>query len=227
MAAQPYKAVTQLFSESSIIVRRNLRLFIILNIIAILNTAWTVGRDLRGTTSGAGWRAMLENSYLGSSSGQDSSAVFGVAAFVLTIVLSLMATILAVKAVKGGVVAFEDVWDSFKRNWWRMILVVLVLILLVIPGLILLIIPGLYIASRLSLALYILIDQNTGVMEAVNKSWALTKGRAWPVFTAVFFGVLLNIPSVIPIVGPIVALVLTILYACGGPLRYFEYKKAK
>jgi hypothetical protein len=153
------------------------------------------------------------------------SGWLSVVSFVLGIALSMMATILAVQAAKSSkIVQFDSVWDTFKKTWWKLILLVIAIGVLVVAGLILLIWPGLYIGSRLALAPYLLIDQNKGITESMNASWALTKGRAWPVFTAIFFGLILSLPSIVPVIGSIVALVLGIAYSCALPLRYYEYK---
>ena len=54
--------------------------------------------------------------------------------------------------------------------------------LAVLGGAILLIVPGIILAIRLQYAGYLLVDKNTGVMEALKKSMAMTKGVAWDLF---------------------------------------------
>jgi len=224
--AATYKPVGQLFSESSTIVKRNLRLFVWLNIINIFNVAWQIGLVLRDKTNGGSWGHTIWNSFTDGSD-YHINGYINLLLVVAQVVLVMLSTILAVKAVRKNVVDFGDVWDTFKAIWWKLILVAVVVGIPIGVGLILFLLPGLYLLSRLILAPYILIDQQGGVMESANRSWELTKGRAWPVFVAFLFGAILELPSIVPVVGQIVALILTILYSAGTPLRYFELKGSK
>lgn len=49
-------------------------------------------------------------------------------------------------------------------------------------GLILLVVPGLYVLSRLFLAVPSLVVEREGALAGLQRSWDLTKGRAWRVF---------------------------------------------
>jgi hypothetical protein len=226
MAAQTLKSPIQLFQESSQAVKRNLSLFIFLNAVSILGTAWDVGLDIRDKASGSGWQQIFVHTFTGGSGPALNGSVTLLLIFAGVISYLLLA-ILNVKAAHKAVVDFGEVWETFKALWWKIILVGLVIVVLIVAGLIAFIIPGLYLIGRLALAPAILIDQNTDVMEALNKSWGYTKGHAWPVFLAVGFGVLLEITSVIPFIGPIIATVLAIAYSVAIPIRYFELKGSK
>lgn len=58
----------------------------------------------------------------------------------------------------------------------------LITMLMVVPGLILLIVPGVYLATRLFAISQIIVLEKLGPVEAVTRSFALTKGRAGHVF---------------------------------------------
>lgn len=226
--ATKYKTVGELFSESSAVVKRNLRLFIVFNILTILSVAWTIGLVLRDKAQGHDWGSVIWRSFFDANPDYKINSGLNLLISVAGIVLYILAAILAVKAAQHHKeVAFADVWETFQDKWWKIILTIVLIAIPVLAGLILLILPGLYLLARLGLAPYAVIDQDLGPAEAVTKSWDMTRGRAWPVFVAVFFGAILQIPSIIPVIGSIISLILTIAYSAGTPIRYFEYKKVK
>lgn len=221
--ATKYKTLGELFSESAQAVKRNLRLFIIFNILTILGVAWGIGSALRDKAAGNDWATVLWHSFTGEADYRINPTLNSLLTLA-GLVLYIMVTILAVKAARQKIVSFEEVWEEFKLKWWKVILTVVAIAIPIIAGLIVLIIPGLYLVGRLGLAPYIVIDQEIGPLDAVNKSWQMTKNKAWPVFVAILFGVLLQVPSIVPVVGPVISLILAIAYSVGVPIRYFEMK---
>jgi len=65
--------------------------------------------------------------------------------------------------------------------------------LIVILGFILLIVPGIYFAIRLTYVIYFLVDQKSGPIEAVKKSWKLTKGHFFSILGLYLVLVLVNL----------------------------------
>lgn len=86
-------------------------------------------------------------------------------------------------------------------------LVTLLTGLIVLGGFILLIIPGIFFAFRLKFAVYLVIDKNLGPVEAIKKSWKITKGNVWNLF---FFGILLGLINILGFICLIVGLFITI-----------------
>jgi uncharacterized membrane protein len=225
MSSHSLKSPVQLLKESSAAVRRNLTLFIFLNAVGILGTAWDIGLDIRDKSKGSSLQQVFTHTFTGSGSDQGLNGAV-VLIFVLAgIVLYLLAAILTVLAAKKQTVKFDEVWRIFKDKWLKIIGVELLVVLLVVVGCVFLLIPGLYLLGRLAIAPALLIDQDVGIMDAMNASWEYTRGKAWPVFVAFFFGALLSVTSVIPFIGPIVATALSIAYSVAIPIRYFELKK--
>lgn len=229
MSLVGYKSVTTLFKESQLIVRRNLWLFVFVNTVTIINIAWQIGTSLRDKTNGSDWGKIISNSILGSP-GPHLTAGSGILVAilgVLSIILGLMAPILELRAAQNKKVNLSDIWSELTDKWLKLIAVFILTGLIIVVGLVALIIPGLYLMGRLLISPYVLIDQNTGVIEALNRSWEMTKGWTWSVLSVALFGIVLALPNVIPIVGPAVAFVLTVLYSVALPLRYLEIKKTK
>jgi hypothetical protein len=229
MASTKYKSVTGLFRESSQIIQRNLYPFIVVNILAALSVVWQAGQNVRDKNNGTSWHAVFEHGVFGNGSDLSypgASAGLLVAIFIVgSIILALMNVILTLRAANKKTVELGEVWEEFKAKAWRLIGVEVLTGLIIIVGLILLIVPGIYFLGRLYMAPYILLDQDTGIREAINRSWELTAGRMTHIYTVILFAVLLSLPNIIPLIGPAIAFALTFLYSVATPLRYFELKK--
>lgn len=229
MAAKTYKSPLELFKQSYGAVRRNLGVFLILNVLTVLDLAWNLGTNVREKTHGADWGTIFTNSLFGSNGSYPSvgGGILIAVLAILAIILALMAEILAIRAAQHNKVELGDIWNEFKVKGLRLLLLEILLVIIVGAGLILLIIPGVYLIGRLAIAPYVLIDKNTKVVEALNRSWELTKGRMWQIYTVILFGIVLALPNVIPFFGPIIAFALALAYSVALPLRYLELKGRK
>jgi hypothetical protein len=69
-------------------------------------------------------------------------------------------------------------FSTWGRMWWARFLSTLVIVL----GLLLLIIPGLYLGVRLCLAESIIVTEQTSGVDALKRSFELTKNRFWMTF---------------------------------------------
>jgi hypothetical protein len=54
----------------------------------------------------------------------------------------------------------------------------------IVCGLVLPVVPGIILAVRWSIAVPVLLGEETGVIESLRRSWAETKGRFWPTLAA-------------------------------------------
>lgn len=229
MARTDYKSVTTLFKESSAAVRRNLGVFIILNIVGFLDLAWQLGTNIKDKTNGSPWENIISNGITG---GHGPGFMAGSGGLLLILVIlgvafSLMTTILSLQAAKKQTVSFTEVWEEFKTVWFKLLIVVIFSALLIGFSFVLLIIPGLFVLPRLVLAPYVMLDQKLGVMDSLNRSWEITKGHSKIIWLMVLFGLVLALPNVVPFLGPIVAFALGVLYSVAAPLRYLEIKGSK
>jgi hypothetical protein len=221
------KSLGQIFKESAQAVRRNLSLFIFLNTITILGTAWDIGSDIGGKSSNYSWGQNFIHSFSNTGSGAKMSTWLILLLLLAGIFLYLILEVVAVLAARHQNVKFSEAWEVFRTKWWKIILAELLFFIIVGVGLIALIVPGLYLLSRLAIWPLIVIDQDVSIAQALNRSWELTKGRAWIVFTTAFLALILSLPSLIPVIGPIIATILTIAYSVALPIRYFELKREK
>ncbi len=74
-------------------------------------------------------------------------------------------------------------------------------------GFILLIIPGIIFLIRLQYVTYLIVDKNLPPVEAVKKSWEMTKGNTWNLF---LFGILLFLVNVLGAIFLLVGLFVTV-----------------
>ena len=79
--------------------------------------------------------------------------------------------------------------------FFKAFLLTLVLSLITLVGLILFVIPGIYLASRLILAPFFLIIENSSITEALDKSWNVTKSNQIKfIYLVLFYWFILLVP---------------------------------
>jgi uncharacterized membrane protein len=123
-------------------------------------------------------------------------------------------------------------WPSVRRSlhfFWRILGLTLLRFILVFCGLILLVVPGLIVLRRYMLAPYYLIDEDLGVFEAMRRSLKGSKtfsGALWGLIgvyvVVAVASILLNI---IPIVGWLFSIVLSLVTLCLAAVRYVQVRE--
>ena len=94
---------------------------------------------------------------------------------------------------------FSDLF--YIKPFWYFLLGSLIRGIITCIGFILLIIPGIVFSIRLQFVTYLIIDKNMHPVDAIKKSWEMTRKNTWNLF---FFGILL---ALINILGALVLLV--------------------
>ena len=115
-----------------------------------------------------------------------------------------------------------DIYDKDKSSFatlfsrWRLLLrsigATILMGLATVAGLICLIIPGLWIAARLALFMEVLVDTNTGVINSLKRSFAITRGVALKLFACGLVTTLINMLSVVGFVVTIPPMMLAWTY---------------
>lgn len=75
-----------------------------------------------------------------------------------------------------------DVFSGFRRNYLNIVLAHLLVVAIVIFGLFLVIVPGIVFGVRLSFVPYLVMDKGLDPVQAVEKSWNMTRGHGWAIF---------------------------------------------
>jgi hypothetical protein len=107
---------------------------------------------------------------------------------------------LFLKAMREEEFEIRDLFDGFTDMYVNIILSNLIVFALVGLGFVMLIIPGIILLCRLAFVPYIVMDQKLEPMQAIEKSWQMTRGHGWEIF---FMGIL----SFFLIIGGIICLI--------------------
>lgn len=98
--------------------------------------------------------------------------------------------------------------------------------LITLVGFILLIVPGVFMMKRYLLSSYYLIDKNLGVFEAMRQSVEASRRFSGPVWGLLGVTILIQVPSIVPILGLLVSTILSVLYTGAPAVRYGEIRAA-
>ncbi|WP_256010667.1 hypothetical protein [Desertivirga xinjiangensis] len=97
----------------------------------------------------------------------------------------------------------DEVWSYFKYFFWRFIGSNIVFGILIVIGLLLFLIPGIYLLTVISISLTVLVIENTGLTDALDRGYRLVKGNWWaatgPIFVVFFVVFALMVITFIPI----------------------------
>ncbi len=147
----------------------------------------------------------------------------------LTILVGLALTaplsLYQLRLAQGRPIVVRDILTSGLRRILGFFLMNIVIIVCVFAGLLLFIVPGIIIGLRLILANYAFFDMNLGPLEAVQKSFDMTKGYFREI--AGYAGVIILLSLVagvvnlfIPVFGNMLANAVTIVYGVIGAWLY-------
>ena len=110
-------------------------------------------------------------------------AIFGLAyGFLFLPVIDYGEKFLFLKAMRDEETDLKFLFDGFRNKYLQIVLANLIVFALVIIGFVLLIVPGIIIACRLAFVPYLVMDKDMEAMQAVEKSWQMTKGHGWKIF---------------------------------------------
>lgn len=140
------------------------------------------------------------------------AAFFGLIAFIYAFLVAPVFeygyNLIFVQAVRRIKPDFEQLIRGFMDNYLHIILANLLVFALIVMGFFALVIPGIIIACRLAFVSYLVMDKKLDPIEAVERSWKLTKGHGWKVFFMaimsffiIIFGLILFIVGIFPAIA--------------------------
>ncbi len=130
--------------------------------------------------------------------------------FIINTIIGMGLIKIALEFVDKKKPKFSDLFHT--KNLVNFILASLIRGVITLIGFILLIIPGIIFSIRLQYATYLVIDKNLPPVDAVKKSWDMTKGNAWNLFFFIILLVLVNIlGALLLLVGLFVTVPLTMI----------------
>ncbi len=146
-------------------------------------------------------------------------AVLAVIGYGTSIVLSLATTLVILNAMRSKKISFSEAVTGSLPFALRAIGVILLSILIAVASLALLVIPFFFIFPRISLAMYYVLDQNTGVVEAIKASWKQTSGQLGKLYGIIGVNILMILP-VFTLVGIPLSIFLLVAYSAASVLLY-------
>jgi membrane-anchored glycerophosphoryl diester phosphodiesterase (GDPDase) len=133
--------------------------------------------------------------------------------FIINILVWILHTILdiglvkiALKLVSNQVPSLDDLYNHYPL-FWKYLGGSILTFLIVLGGIILLIIPGVIFGIRLQFVSYLIIDKGMGPIEAIKKSWQVTRGNT---IRLLFFGLTLAGINILGALALLVGLLWTI-----------------
>jgi hypothetical protein len=216
-----YVSAFTLFTKSKNLVLQNINVFGALYLIPFI---FNLLPSLTDNSSDADRTSSLFNGLSGT--GFVAVAGFGIVFAVISIIISfiiqtmLFAAELEVSEDKKP--SLRPLFDVAKKYWLRIAGLSIVTALLFVGGLILFIVPGLIVIRRYFLASYYLIDKDLSIGEAMRQSAADSKQAAGSIWGVIGVSFLLALTAIVPLIGWLVAFVLTALYSVAPALRYKE-----
>jgi hypothetical protein len=86
------------------------------------------------------------------------------------------------KASRNEAFELKDIFNVFGPHYWEIVLASLLVSVIIGFGIVLLIVPGIIFACRLAFVPYLVVDKNFKAVDAISKSWEMTKGFAGKIF---------------------------------------------
>lgn len=226
----------ELFGKSKDIVLKNIWIFgplYILPIVFMLHSwIWTPAGH---NAAHHHWYTNIYSSSSGWSSGpapfftKYAFVGFSILWFLIVIVggfiVQIMSNAAQLEASEDKTVSFDSIWKTTKELGWRMVGLYIVVGLVILGGLILLIVPGLIFLRRYFLTPYVLLDKKISISEAMSISAAMTKPYSRSIWGIIGVMFLISLIGIIPFIGWLISLVLSLLYSVAPAIRYQELKK--
>jgi len=113
------------------------------------------------------------------------------------------------KAVRREQLEIRDMFAVFQRNYWNALIGRVLVSIIIGLGFLILIVPGIIFACRLAFVPYLIIDRKMDVMEALGKSWEMTKGYGWQIF---FMGIIAFFVVILGLMALFVGVIISIIW---------------
>ena len=89
---------------------------------------------------------------------------------------------LFLKAMRDEEADLKLLFEGFRSKYLKIVLANLIVVALAVIGFVMLIIPGIIVLVRLAFVPFLVMDKDLEPMQAVEKSWQLTRGHGWKIF---------------------------------------------
>jgi hypothetical protein len=152
-------------------------------------------------------------------------AVLGLFLIIAGVFLWPAMIITQLESVKGKKVDFHEVLKKSAKIVWPFLGLTFLTGLITILGFILLILPGFLAVFFLTMATYIYVDNKPGIKKALKQSYQITKANWRLVFAMYVVNFLISFIGLVPVIGSVVNIALTITYLCLPALIYMQIRR--
>ena len=153
-----------------------------------------------------------------------NNIVINVASTLLQALLSVALARVLLASVRGRKLGFGNSLSMSLRLFLEMLALNILTGLAIVISLLLFIIPFFFVAPRLVLVNYYLVDQNTGIFGAWQASWNATKGHVLKVYGIAGVAILMSL-VILTILGIPIALYLLLMYSASTAILYEYVRK--
>lgn len=101
---------------------------------------------------------------------------------------------------RGEAATYGDIFCGFKR-WWKSCAVFILVSLMTVIGFMLLVVPGIILALGLLPAIFLVMDEDLGIMDTISKAWDMTKGKKTDLFVFYLLFGLIMFVCIIPLIA--------------------------
>lgn len=123
-------------------------------------------------------------------------------------------TRLSIGAIRGDASLWKDVFSFHWGEFAWYVVASIIAFALYVAGFLALIIPGIILIVRLSLMNFALIDEDLAPIDAIKRSWELSRGHFWKLFVAGLIVIGLNIVGMLALgIGLIISTPLSFLFS--------------
>ena len=180
-----------------------------LQISQLLRYAWATYKENWKTWLGLIF-ILLAINVVGSALGYEpaneyAQASGSIAADIIVALVSLIAGVMiimtALKQVRKEKASILSSLEGLSwKEFLRYVLVAIVSSIVILIGLIALVIPGIIISLMWSLAPYLVLDQKSGIIESLKRSYHITRGHKWDILALVMIVLIINLLGLLALV---------------------------
>lgn len=154
-----------------------------------------------------------------------ASSVLGLALLIAGLFLFPAMVITQLESVQGRLVDFKDVMRRAVRIAFPLLGLMFSIMLIVLLGFVLVIIPGLLAIFFLTLAMYVFVDQQKGIKATIKESYRISKANWRLIFAMYVVNFAISFVGIVPIIGGLANIALSIVYFCLPAVIYLQIKK--
>ncbi len=112
--------------------------------------------------------------------------------------VSILMGIALILVAENSALSIKEAYNQAKGFFWRYLGFTIVVSLILLVGFLLLVVPFVILLVWFSFSVFVLVLENTGIKESLDRSRAYVKGKWWAVFGRIMFVALIAIVAILP-----------------------------